>query len=128
MENRCEDSGFFGCNPTNGGRQNNHNFFFKTVDTNSYLSLESCHHKSWLYNIPKGQLIRLKRNCSKAEDFNEQAQLIGRRFEEKGYDDSWLRKQIQNVHEMDRNMMLQNKVKRPQYQVLFWTITYNIKK
>lgn len=26
---------------------------FKNVDRNSYLCLESCHHRSWLYNIPK---------------------------------------------------------------------------
>lgn len=31
---------------------------FKNIDTNSYLTMKSCHHKPWLYNIPKGQLVR----------------------------------------------------------------------
>ncbi|XP_040183666.1 uncharacterized protein LOC120916795 [Rana temporaria] len=83
--------------------------YFKTVDTNSYLSVESCHHKPWLYNIPKGQLVRLKRNCTKEEDFNEQAQFIGKRFEDKGYDISWLKEQVINVQKLDRKHMLENK-------------------
>lgn len=42
---------------------------FKNVDANSYLSVDSCHFKPWLYNIPKGQLTRLKRNCTKGDDY-----------------------------------------------------------
>lgn len=52
--------------------------FFKPVDGNSYIPVDSCHHGPWLINIPKGQLIRLQRNCSKEEDFYEQAKFIGK--------------------------------------------------
>lgn len=58
---------------------------FKNVDKNSYLPMESCHHQNWLCNIPKEQLMRLRRNCMKNEDFLIQAEKIGHRFIDKGY-------------------------------------------
>lgn len=42
---------------------------FKNVDKNSCLLMESCRHQNWLCNIPKGQLIRLRRSCSKRDVF-----------------------------------------------------------
>lgn len=42
---------------------------FKNVDRKSYLTMESCHHKNWLYNIPKGQMLRLRRNCTNTNDY-----------------------------------------------------------
>lgn len=36
--------------------------FFKQVDQNSYIPMESCHYDPWLINIRKGQLIRLRKN------------------------------------------------------------------
>lgn len=59
---------------------------FKNVDKNSYLPMESCHHHNWLCNIPKGQLMQLRRNCTKNNDFLIQAEKIGHRFINKGYD------------------------------------------
>lgn len=68
--------------------------YFKEVTRNSYLPITSCHHKPWLFNIPKGQLIRVKRNCTKESDYKIQADLIGRRFLEKGYDSEFIKQQI----------------------------------
>lgn len=67
---------------------------FKSIDTNSYLSLNSCHYKSWLLNIPKGQLVRIKRNCTNETDFITQAEFVGKRFKAKGYSDDFIRQQI----------------------------------
>lgn len=33
---------------------------FKIVDRNGFIPMESCHHKNWLYNIPKGRMLRLR--------------------------------------------------------------------
>ena len=85
---------------------------FKSVDSNSYLSLNSCHHKSWLLNIPKGQLVRIKRNCTNNTDFLTQAEFIGARFKNKGYSDNFIDEQIQSVAGLDRNTMLQGNIKK----------------
>ena len=58
---------------------------FKPTDSNSYLPTCSGHHPMWLKNIPKGQLTRVKRNCSELEDFLTQSQVIKNKFIEKGY-------------------------------------------
>lgn len=65
---------------------------FKTVDRNGYLPLDSFHYAPWLENIPKGQLIRLRRNCTKKEVFTKQAEFIDESFIQKGYQHNFLRK------------------------------------
>lgn len=50
---------------------------FKNVDPKSCLSMDSCHFKPWLYNIPKGQLIKI--DCTK-DDYRMQENLIGTRL------------------------------------------------
>uniref|UniRef100_A0A8C5PH59 Helix-turn-helix domain-containing protein n=1 Tax=Leptobrachium leishanense TaxID=445787 RepID=A0A8C5PH59_9ANUR len=54
--------------------------YFKQVDINSFIHIESCHHAPWLTNIPKGQILRIRRNCSKLSDFEEQAELLKKQF------------------------------------------------
>lgn len=42
------------------------------TDSNSYLPPRSCHYPKWVGNIPKGQIMRIKRNCNLEEkDFEE---------------------------------------------------------
>ena len=89
---------------------------FKNVDMNSYLSTDSCHFKPWLFNIPKGQLVRLRRNCTYESDYSLQADMIGLRFKEKGYEESWIKGQIDTVKKLDRKEMLQDKPKKCQQQ------------
>ncbi|KAM8967064.1 collagen alpha-6(VI) chain [Pelodytes ibericus] len=43
--------------------------YFKPSDGNGYIDYSSCHHPSWLNNIPKGQMMRLKRNCTSDGEF-----------------------------------------------------------
>lgn len=64
--------------------------FLKTVDRNSYLPMDSYHHSSWLMNIPKGQLVRLRRNCTTESDYRQHAKFVGERFLDKGYEKSFL--------------------------------------
>ena len=60
----------------------NHN---KPTNGNSYLHYDSCHHPVWKKNIPKGQFNRLKRNCTRDEEYIEQSILMQKKFEEKCY-------------------------------------------
>lgn len=82
--------------------------FFKQVDGNSYLPLDSCHHAPWLNNIPTGQFIRLKRNCTKQEVFLNQAEFIGESFIQKGYRSSFIKERIKDIEALDRSRLIED--------------------
>lgn len=47
--------------------------FFKPTNHNGYMPTSSCHHPKLKGNIPKGQLMKLRRNCCILRDFEMQA-------------------------------------------------------
>lgn len=51
----------------------------------------------WLLNIPRGQLIWIKRNRTEEETFEQQAKLIAKRFTVKGYDRIFIENEIEKV-------------------------------
>uniref|UniRef100_A0A8C5LSF6 Reverse transcriptase domain-containing protein n=1 Tax=Leptobrachium leishanense TaxID=445787 RepID=A0A8C5LSF6_9ANUR len=71
--------------------------FFKDTDTNTAIDKRSSHAAYWLNNIPKSQLIRLKRNCSEQSIFQAQAEDILERYQSKGYEKDKLRKDLLEV-------------------------------
>lgn len=80
--------------------------YFKPTDSNSYLPSSSGHHPKWLKNIPKGQLTRVKRNCSNKADFLRQAQVVRKKFVEKGYVGETLDSTIQELAVRPRDSFL----------------------
>lgn len=56
----------------------------KSTSGNSYLHYDSSHHPTWKNNIPIGQFYRLRRNCTRVEDYNSQGNCM-LKFVEKGY-------------------------------------------
>lgn len=58
--------------------------YFKSTDWNSYIPIQSGHHSQWLRNIPKGQFMRIQRNCTHIDDYMIQSSLIKQQFIEKG--------------------------------------------
>ncbi|XP_069616227.1 uncharacterized protein [Ranitomeya imitator] len=57
----------------------------KPTATNSLLHFTSFHPYHLKRGILKGQFYRVKRNCSRTEDFVEQSRKLTRRFHERGY-------------------------------------------
>lgn len=80
--------------------------FFKATDRNGYIPVGSCHHPRWLEAIPKGQFQRLRRNCSKIEDFKEQADILKNSFLDKGYKSDTLESDLTKITNMEREMLL----------------------
>lgn len=65
----------------------------------------------WLINIPKGQFIRLRTNCSVNNEYLKQAQWMGKRFEDKGYSKEFIDNKILEVNQVSREILIQDKVK-----------------
>ena len=59
--------------------------YFKPTDRNGYIPVDSCHYHQWLRSVPQGQFLRMKRNCTRREDFDSQCQILKKRFLDKGY-------------------------------------------
>lgn len=97
--------------------------FFKGTDRNGYIPISSCHHPRWKVNIPKGQLLRLRRNCDSAEDFLTQADTNIERFKKKGYSPQALAKLKEKMSKVDqKNLLVQkNKATNSQQNMAFIT-------
>lgn len=93
--------------------------FFKSTDRNGYILVISCHHPKWKENVPKGQLMRLRRNCHNVKDFNVQMN----KFIDKGYQEETLTKLKVEIMNMDRNSLLvkRNRSNDSQTDVAFIT-------
>lgn len=59
--------------------------FRKDTDVNSLLHSQSFHPTSLKKNIPKGQFLRARRICDTDTDFKTQADIMERRFLDRGY-------------------------------------------
>ncbi|XP_077145854.1 uncharacterized protein LOC143807803 [Ranitomeya variabilis] len=59
--------------------------FRKQTASNNLLHFESFHPTHLRKGIPKGQFLRLRRNCSRTEDFLEESRQLTHRFRERGY-------------------------------------------
>lgn len=80
--------------------------------------MASCYYAPWLLNIPKGQIMRLNRNCTEESDYKEQASMIGQRFIQKGYKESFIRQQIEDVDIMNRADLIKERIDNYQENIL----------
>lgn len=97
--------------------------YFKPTDRNGYIPVESCHQEQWLKAIPRGQFLRLRRNCSKTSDFLVQSQLLKKRFLEKGYGLDHLDEEINAVLAVERTATLTERPKNTSDSSFKWAFT-----
>ncbi|XP_053575602.1 uncharacterized protein LOC128664825 [Bombina bombina] len=81
------------------------------VDCNTYIHAESCHLNTWKENIPVGQCLRIRKNCSRLIDFEQQVEILEERFNSRGYDKEHTRKAIQRATNTERETLLTYKMK-----------------
>lgn len=83
--------------------------FFKPTDRNRYLPTTSGHDPLWIKNIPKGPIMRVKRNCSKESNFLTQSKILTERFEARGYKSHIMEKLVEEIRVIPRESCLQPK-------------------
>ena len=90
----------------------------------NYLHVKSAHPFSLKKSIPYRQALRIKRICSAFEEHRKHSQDLIKRFVEKGYNESFVRKQIDRVDQLDRSLLLKNC--KPKYKdSIPFSVTYN---
>ena len=67
------------------------------TDCQNYLHAKSAHPFSLKKSIPYSQALRIKRICSTFEEYRKHSQDLIKRFAEKGYNESTVRKQFREL-------------------------------
>ncbi|KAL7388934.1 hypothetical protein ABVT39_016775 [Epinephelus coioides] len=80
----------------------------KDMERNSILHASSNHPRHLKDNIPAGQFLRLKRNCSDPDDFHSKTTIMANRFMERGYASNSIQKAIQRANSTPRSDLLSN--------------------
>ncbi|XP_077129882.1 uncharacterized protein LOC143785095 [Ranitomeya variabilis] len=80
----------------------------KRTATNNLLHFDSFHPMHLKRGIPKGQFLRLRRNCSRTEDFLEESRHLTNRFREQGYPRRTISKAFESSRERTREEALRS--------------------
>ncbi|KAJ1172432.1 hypothetical protein NDU88_004279 [Pleurodeles waltl] len=66
--------------------------YYKPTDCNTLLQFQSFHPRSLRENLPVGQFLRLRRNCTELTDYKKHAQQVTNKLRARGYPDHLLRR------------------------------------
>lgn len=81
----------------------------KDMARNSTLLASSCHPEHVVHNIPVGELIRTKRNCSTDQAFTREQKKVCDRLRSRGYPEWTLSRAKHRVANMSRDILLREK-------------------
>ena len=81
----------------------------KPTNANNYLHYHSCHARSQKDNIPYAQALRIRKICSRIEDFEKHVSILKSNLLHKKYPQSILDNAIEKAKERDRLGILQSK-------------------
>ncbi|CAJ0933919.1 unnamed protein product [Ranitomeya imitator] len=96
----------------------------KTTATNSLLHFTSFHPYHLRKGIPKGQFLRLRRNCSTDTEFTHQARDLSNRFKQRGYPHKLISDSFRHASQQNRKKLFDKKV-RDSTRPLALITTYN---
>ena len=80
--------------------------YTKPTDSHSYLHYNSAHPAHSKKSLPYSQLLRVRRICSREEDFLKHSGMILYHFKERGYPVDLLQEALTRVLRIDRNTLL----------------------
>ena len=88
--------------------------YTKPTDTNTYLLYSSAHPPATKRSLPYSQLLRLKRICTRQEDYERHKEVKLEEFRDRGYPEHLLQKCVKKVEQRVRAEMLNRKKKKKQ--------------
>ena len=101
--------------------------FIKDTAAFDYLHRSSYHPQHTIKAIPKSQFIRIRRICSKLEDYHMHAENFIKHFARRGYNITSLRKTAITVGHTPRDTLLQYNTTKPKSDRIPLVITYHHK-
>ena len=98
--------------------------YTKPTDTHQYLSPESCHPKHCTTSIPYSQSLRIRRICSRDEDYTKRTEELKEHLKGRGYRDTTVDTQIQLATQTSREEALLPRPWRPALERIPLVVTY----
>jgi len=81
----------------------------KPTDKHMYVHIKSSHPTHVKKSIPYGQAIRIKRICTKEEDYQKNKAILKRQLRKRGYNGSFIANQFSKVDSLNRENLLEYK-------------------
>ena len=85
--------------------------YTKPTDAHSYLRYESSHPSHCKSSLPYSQFLRLRRICSRMDDFEGHSLEMYQHFQNRGYPDSILQQAYLKACQKDRDDLLVSRIK-----------------
>ena len=111
--------------------ENNHlttDLYVKPTDRNTYLPYDSAHPRHCMRGLPYGQILRIRRICSRDEDYKSHAAKKAALLSKHGYPKELLLDSMIKAYNKDRKSLLHGERKtNPQDETenIYLTTTYN---
>ena len=86
--------------------------YCKPTDTHQYLQRGSCHPWHVKKAIPYGQALRIRRICSDDGKFLARSKELVGWFKDRGYDEGFVKEQVERVRNLDRQVLIEQDVGR----------------
>lgn len=100
--------------------------YTKSMDRNTLLLATSCHAPHTVNNLPVGEFIRTKRNCSSAEKYSHHEQQVVARLGERRYPKWAIDKAMYRIRDIPRDNLLTKKVtSNPRKTTITFSATYS---
>ncbi|KAJ1146114.1 hypothetical protein NDU88_012396, partial [Pleurodeles waltl] len=99
--------------------------FYKPTDRNNLLQFQSFHPQSLKENLPVGQFLCLRRNCSTLTDYRKHADKLAIKQQTKDYPTHLVKRAYKRAHNNNRDQLLQPRAKKPDMEQIVCVTTFN---
>ena len=86
--------------------------FCKSTDSHNYLRFDSAHPSHCKDSLPHSQFMRIRRICSRLEDYDRNAIMLGKHFARRGYPSAVIEKALITNRRSNRQELLHPPVKQ----------------
>lgn len=93
----------------------------KPTDGHQFVHWSSDHKETLLASIPYSQLIRVRRNCSKEDDFKRESKFLLERFRRRGYPETILEQAFLKASALERSALLKRMPPKSNDRLIFIT-------
>lgn len=99
--------------------------YYKPTSRNSLLHYTSFHPRPLRENLPFGQFLRIRRNCTQATDYKNQSADLSKKLEERGYPRAIINKTKKRARNQNREALLETVPKDKSDQPITCVTTFN---
>ncbi|KAJ1115184.1 hypothetical protein NDU88_003410 [Pleurodeles waltl] len=99
--------------------------YYKPTDCNNLLQYQSFHPRALRDDLPVGQFLRLRRNCSSVTDYRKHADKLSTKLHTKDYPPHLVNRARKRARNNNRDQLLQPRAQKPSLDKIVCVTTFN---